>query len=343
MAQGVADVVLGRRQDEAEHTARGELPADLEKEFPRIVAVDLGGGRLGQVQEDRIIAVQGALEEGPAVAGDDADPGIDERRPHRPGQVLEGHPDHGRVELHAIDADLGVLQGFGGAAADPSADEEDAARALPLQQREVDRLLGGPLVGMREDGQSVVEERELFLGPDDLQLAVEGIPGRDQAQGLPSRFLGRSVEAGQRRGRNDDPGQERFPAARLHGQKDGNGGRPPDQGRALPIREAGDEHEVDQEAGRGRAGGFQDVDRGDVPPVKAGVQHEGAAEREAQDEAQQESRAERGREPGQLGRQNVQELMGEPQAGQADEEKADGQAVEPGQSGNSGRPASARA
>ena len=185
---------------------------------------------------------------------------------------------------------------------------------------------------MGEDGQAVVEERDLFFVPDDLELAVRRVPGLDQAEGLPGRLLGRKVESGQDRGQDDGRRQEDLPPAGLHRDEDQDRGRRADDGGSLPVRKPRNEHEVDDEPGRRRPGRFQDVDGRHAAAVGPGVEGERVPQGKAQEEAEQEGESQGGDEARQLGRQDAHELVREPQRDEPGKEENDGQAVEPGQS-----------
>ncbi len=229
--EGVADVVLRRRDDEAEDSRRPELFPDLEEELPGVVAVDLGRRRFGEIEQDGVVAVGRPLEERPPVRVEEADAGIVERGPGRAGQVFSGQPDDGRIELDAVHPEAGIFQRFGRAAARPAADEEDAANGVPLQEREVDGLLRGPGVRMAEDGQAVVEEGDLLLVPDRpgacrsaclpsprgprASTRLFGSPGRIRPEGRQARGPARPAawpgRASSRRERGPRPRRRRPP------------------------------------------------------------------------------------------------------------------------------------
>jgi len=195
-------------------------------------------------------------------------------------------------------------------------------------------FFGRARIRLRQDGQAVVEERDLLRGPDDLQLPVPRIQRLDQIERLPGLLLGKAVESGQKRRDNDGRRQKSvFTPSRPQPEKNGDRDCGSDQGRALPVREARDEPEVDEQSGRGSSGRFQDIDRCRAAAMMAGVEGEPVAERKAQEQADQEGESQGRPESRQLGRQDAQQPMGGPQQDQAGEERDDGQAVEPGQSG----------
>ena len=239
--RALADVVLRRRDDEAEDARRPELFPDLEEELPGVVAVDLGRRRFGEIEQDGVVAVGRPLEERPVRPRGRSGRGDRRARPRagpdrcfRASRMIAGS---------SSTQSTGGRDISGASAAPPLAPpptRRTLANGVPLQEREVDGLLRGPGVRMAEDGQAVVEEGDLFLVPDDWQLAVARVFRLRRDPGASTRLVespGRiRPEAPARH--ESRQGQQPGPAGSHPGENEDRG-RGADDRRALPIATAG--------------------------------------------------------------------------------------------------------
>src|SRR4030042_5900279 len=118
-----------------------------EEKVNGIKPVDLGSGRLGEVEEEDLVSFIGPLEEGAPILKDYVDSGRGQAILFLFSQKTPGEIDDLGVELDVIDLRPGVFEQLSESTARPSADEENSAGFRILEHSEMNGFLGRCRIG----------------------------------------------------------------------------------------------------------------------------------------------------------------------------------------------------
>jgi hypothetical protein len=150
-----ADDGLRRRDGKGQDAPGTEVTLGETEKFKGIKPVDLGCGRLWQVEEDDLVFFLGFLEKGPSVLKDDADPGIVQVMPLLLSQEAAGEVDDLGIELDIIDFRAAVFEKLSECTSRASAEKEDAPGFGILKHGKMDGLLGRCRVGQGIEGRVI--------------------------------------------------------------------------------------------------------------------------------------------------------------------------------------------
>ena len=229
-----SQVIRRKQQPHRQQAARRQLPPRRAEEFARVEAVEKRRAGRGQIDQHRVVRRRGrirrALREEPApVAALDVHARIVQRRAAGRRGMFARQRDQLGIEFDVVHPFRRVLQNFAQHAVESVSDQQDAFRRRMGQQGKMREGLAGLRFVFRAEQQAVLEVRQLAVGRDDGQMAVDrparfdeelaGKPPRIRPSLQARRFQPRRRDRGQRQQQHQPerrravakPGAEREP------------------------------------------------------------------------------------------------------------------------------------